>query len=132
MFKEKAEFLPFSLEIKAGSPVSEQLVFAFKKALVTGLLKPGNKFPSVRAVSQELRIHPNTAHKAIAALVDEGFLEVYPGIGTVVAKVASLPSDKQILMLREAMEHLVVEAKNQGLKLDELKKLMDKEWKAAL
>ena len=45
----------------------------------------GIAFPSVRALSKELKINPNTAHKIVAHLVNEGLLETRPGIGTVVA-----------------------------------------------
>ena len=61
--------LPFSIELKPGLPITEQVIFAVKKAVVGGQLKSGQPFPSVRVVSQELRINPNTAHKIVAALV---------------------------------------------------------------
>jgi DNA-binding transcriptional MocR family regulator len=53
--------------------------------MVSGQLRPGDPFPSVRALSKELKINPNTAHKIVAHLVNEGLLETRPGIGTVVA-----------------------------------------------
>ena len=55
--------LPFSIELKPGLPVSEQILFAVKRSVVAGQMRPGDKFPSVRVLSQELRINPNTAHK---------------------------------------------------------------------
>ena len=64
--------LPFSIELKPGLPITEQVIFAVKKAVVAGQLKPGQAFPSVRVVSQELQINPNTAHKIVAALVAQG------------------------------------------------------------
>jgi ABC-2 type transport system ATP-binding protein len=59
--------LPFQVFFKAGVPAYGQVVYAVKKAVISGGLKPGDKFPSVRVLSQELRIHPNTAHKVVAA-----------------------------------------------------------------
>ena len=41
-------------------PIAEQVVFAVKKAVATGQLRAGGAFPSVRQLSQELRINPNT------------------------------------------------------------------------
>jgi GntR family transcriptional regulator len=120
--------LPFPLRIQPGLPISEQLVYAVKKAVISGLLKPGNKFPSVRAMSQELRIHPNTAHKAIAVLVGEGLLEVHPGIGTVVGQSPSAPSEKELKLLEGEVERLVVEAKNRRLRLNDLQRVVERQW----
>ena len=50
--------LPFHVNLKTGSPVSEQIVYAVKKAIISGLMRAGDKFPSVRTLSQELRINP--------------------------------------------------------------------------
>jgi GntR family transcriptional regulator len=62
------------------------VVFAAKKAILSGKLRPGEPFPSVRAISSAVKIHANTAQKAIAELQREGLIEVRPGIGTVVAQ----------------------------------------------
>jgi DNA-binding transcriptional regulator YhcF (GntR family) len=124
--KRVEALLPFRLEFKSGEPVSDQLVYAVQKAAVAGLLKPGARFPSVRAVSQELRIHPNTAHKAVAALVAEGLLEVHPGIGTVVGAAAMTRGEAHAL--KDDVEHLVVKAKRMRVSADDLKKLIDRQW----
>jgi GntR family transcriptional regulator len=55
--------LPFSIDLRPGLPVAEQILFAVKKAVVGGQLRPGDRFPSVRVLSQELKINPNTAHR---------------------------------------------------------------------
>jgi GntR family transcriptional regulator len=61
------------------------VVYAAIEAMVSGQLRPGDPFPSVRALNKELEINPNTAHKIVAHLVNEGLLETKPGIGTMVA-----------------------------------------------
>ena len=78
--------LPFSIELKPGLPVAEQILFAVKKAVVTGQLRAGDAFPSVRVLSQELKVNPNTAHKVVAALVAEGVLVTTPAVGSFVAE----------------------------------------------
>ena len=45
----------------------------------------GDAFPSVRVLSQELKINPNTAFKIVGVLKREGILEIVPGIGTIVS-----------------------------------------------
>ncbi len=108
----------------------QQVVFAVEKAVVSGDLRPGDRFPSVRRLSQALRINPNTAHKIVAALKADGLLVVYPGIGTVVAERASVtgPGDSDE-WLDEALERLVVEARRHGLDHKTIIKRLDQHWR---
>ena len=124
----KDELLPFPLEIRAGLPVFEQLVYAVEKAVISGLLKEGDRFPSVRAVSRELRIHPNTVQKAISALVGEGLLEVHPGIGTVVSTRLGAGSGGGVKLLKEEIERLVVEAKKRRIRIEDLQRSVAEQW----
>jgi GntR family transcriptional regulator len=121
--------LPFSIELKAGLPITEQVIFAVKKAVVAGQLKPGQPFPSVRIVSQELKINPNTAHKIVAALVAEGVLVTTPAVGSVVAEHADGDRTERAALLGADLERLVVEAKKLGLTLDEVSAGLAAHWK---
>ena len=93
--------LPFSVSLRAGLPIYEQVIYAVTKAAVSGQLRPGDPFPSVRTLSQELKINPNTAHKIVAALIDQGLLAVLPGIGTVVAGGRPTAAARQLVIDRE-------------------------------
>jgi GntR family transcriptional regulator len=121
--------LPFSVALKPGLPVAEQILFAVKKAVVTGQLRPGDKFPSVRVLSQELRVNPNTAHKVIAALVGEGVLVTTPAVGSIVAERGAGGRKERAELLGAEVEWLVVEAKNLGLDLDDVQEALDTHWK---
>lgn len=121
--------LPFSIELKPGLPITEQVIFAVKKAVVAGQLKPGQPFPSVRVVSQELRINPNTAHKIVAALVAQGVLVTTPAVGSVVAEHAAGDRAERAELLGAELERLVVEAKKLGLTLNEVSAGLAAHWK---
>ena len=121
--------LPFSIELKPGLPITEQVIFAVKKAVVNGQLKPGQPFPSVRAVSQELKINPNTAHKIVAALVAQGVLVTTPAVGSVVAEHAAGDRAERAELLGADLERVVVEAKKLGLTLDEVQSGLAAHWK---
>ena len=120
--------LPFRVEIKTGLPVYEQVVYAVKKAIVSGQLLPGETFPSVRTLSQELKMNPNTAHKVVMTLVSEGLLEVKPGVGTLVGKAQMATRGQRSLILNEEVERLVVEARNLSLDLKEVLEAVKKHW----
>ena len=103
-------------------------MFAAKKAFISGEFERGQAFPSVRTLATELKIHPNTAHKVVQHLIHEGYLEVRPGIGTIVAKLPEpRPADKK-RMLREEIEQLVVEAKRLGLELEQVLQAIEAQW----
>ena len=121
--------LPFSVELKPGLPVAEQILFAVKKAVVTGQLRPGERFPSVRGLSQELRINPNTAHKVVAALVSQGVLITTPAVGSVVAEREPGGRKERTELLGAEVEWLVVEAKKLGLELDDVQGAVAAHWK---
>jgi GntR family transcriptional regulator len=114
--------------LRPGQPIFEQVVFAAKKAFISGEYKPGQSFPSVRALAAELKIHPNTAHKVVQHLIQERWLEVHPGIGTVIAeRPQARPGDKRRL-LQGQMEQLVVEANRVGLSLQEVVEAIGSQW----
>ncbi len=121
--------LPFSITLKPGLPIAEQVIFAVKKAVVAGQMKPGDAFPSVRVVSQELQINPNTAHKIVAALVAEGVLVTTPGVGSIVAEHAAGDRAQRAGLLGTEVERLVVEAKKMGLELDDVQASVAAHWK---
>jgi len=106
----------------------DQVVYAAKKAIVSGQMRPGDAFPSVRALSKALKINPNTAHKAIGLLLADGLLEVRPGIGTVVAPPAGSSAADRGHLLRRDLEQLVVDARKLGLDLDEVTDALAAHW----
>jgi GntR family transcriptional regulator len=118
----------FRLSLHAGESIFDQLVFAAKKAFVSGELQPGQSFPSVRSLAAEFKIHPNTAHKVVQHLIQERWLEARPGIGTVVAEMPEpRPGDRKRLLQRE-VEQLVVEAKRLELDIDAVIQAIEDQW----
>jgi len=120
--------IPFHIELKAGIPIYEQVVYAVKKAVAFGQLAPGDRLPSVRNLSQELKINPNTAQKAMARLIQEKIIEVRPGIGCTVASAISATNEQRAAILENKIEALVVEAKRLGLNERELNQVIHKRW----
>jgi GntR family transcriptional regulator len=120
--------IPFRVTFQPGTSLYEQVVYAAKKALVSGQLRPGDPFPSVRTLSTELRINPNTAHKVITQLLNEGLLEVRAGTGTVVSIPPASSASARSHLLENEVEQLVVEAKKLGMSLDDLTDALHNHW----
>jgi GntR family transcriptional regulator len=121
--------IPFRLSFEPGASLYEQVVYAAKKAMVSGQMRPGDPFPSVRALSKELKINPNTAHKVVIQLVNEGLIEVRSGTGTVVAERAASTAAERSNLLKKELEQLVVEAKKLGLDLDAVMESLERHWR---
>lgn len=119
---------PLRLVLNPGEPIFDQVVFAAMKALVSGEYHAGQSFPSVRALASALKIHPNTAHKVVQYLIQERWLEVRPGIGTVVAKRPEVQSSERKQLMQNEVEQLVVEALRVGLELDDVLQAISSQW----
>jgi GntR family transcriptional regulator len=120
--------IPFRLTIQPGISIYEQVVYAAKKALISGQMLPGEPFPSVRTLSKTLKINPNTAHKVVTELISEGLLEVRPGLGTVVAELPESTAAERGNLLKKEVEQLVVEAKKLGLDLQQVIDAIHQHW----
>jgi len=121
--------IPFRLTFRPGVSLYEQVVYASKRAVVSGKMQPGDRFPSVRALSRELKINPNTAHKVIMQLIAEGLLEVRVGVGTIVAAPGPSTAAERSRLLKEQLEELVVEAKKLGMNLDDVREAVSEHWR---
>lgn len=121
--------IPFRLSFEPGISLYEQVVYAAKKAVISGQMLPGDPFPSVRALSKALKINPNTAHKVVTQLVAEGLVEIRPGLGAFVAGRSSSTAAERGKLLKKELEQLVVEAKKLGLDLDEVTEAVTQHWR---
>jgi DNA-binding transcriptional regulator YhcF (GntR family) len=114
--------LPFSIQLHDGTPVSDQMLSAVRKALLTGQMKSGDEFPSVRVLSQELRISPTTAHKVVLQLKAAGWLTPRPGIGMVVSLPTQPSTAERLAQLTPACKALLAEAAQLNITPEELLK----------
>jgi GntR family transcriptional regulator len=121
--------LPFSVVIRPGRPLHDQVVFAVTKAVVTGQLAQGDAFPSVRTLSQELAINPNTAQKIVGTLIERGLLAPRPGIGTVVATWRPRADPARREAIATQIERLVIEAKQLAIPLSDVLDAIRRAWK---
>lgn len=106
----------FQIDPDNGVPIYEQIVRQVKYAVAEGVVVPGELIPSVREMSRQLAVNPNTVQRAVQSLQAEGILESLRGRGLAVCAGArrQCVSDRQNL-LKERLEGLVGEAVQSGL-----------------
>lgn len=75
----------FSLSRDRGQPVYLQLQEQVERRVASGVLRPGDALPSVRALATELRVNPNTIVRAYRELELRGLVESRHGEGTFIA-----------------------------------------------
>ena|SRR5436305_13168978 len=120
--------LPFSVALRPGESPYRQVVYAATRAILSGELPQGESFPSVRELSQALKINPNTAQKIIGELVRAGLLEVQPGIGTIVAGGRKSSAAERRALLSHNVEQIVVEARRLGLEANDVIEAVEEQW----
>ena len=69
------------LDYRDARPIYSQITENIRDQIVTGVLKNGDKLPSVRELAGQLAINPNTIQRAYRNLEAEGWIVTIPGKG---------------------------------------------------
>lgn len=107
-------------------PIYEQIESGVKELILAGLLQQGDKLPSVRALSLQLNINPNTIQKAYLDLDRLGLISSVAGRGSFVSEEA-----RAILMKEERgrlteLENMLCDLLAAGVSKDELQQVLDR------
>lgn len=78
--------MEFRIEPASRLPIYRQLVAQIREAVARGRLKPDQRLPSVRDLSRQLVINPNTVARVYTELERDGVLNTRPGLGVFVAQ----------------------------------------------
>ncbi|WP_047814811.1 GntR family transcriptional regulator [Rhodopirellula islandica] len=118
----------FTVDPSNGVPIYSQIVRQVKFAVAEQTLRPGQLLPSVRQLSQQLAVNPNTVARAFQDLQSEGVIETLRGRGVVVCKGAVERCRKQRQsILAERLSAVLTEALQAGLSAKEVRKLVDEQ-----
>jgi GntR family transcriptional regulator/MocR family aminotransferase len=72
------------LDPASDAPFYRQIYDRFRGAITSGLLKPGDRIPSARALTQELGLARGTIDTAYSLLAAEGYIQARGQAGTIV------------------------------------------------
>jgi len=103
------------LDYRDARPIYTQIVDNFYMQITSGILRPGDKLPSVRELAMQLSINPNTIQRAYRELEAKGIIQTIPGKGCFVCEVEEAPG-------WEKLDSAVSGLLNQGVTLDEILK----------
>lgn len=109
----------FQIDYKSRVPFYEQLMKSVKSMVISRVLGPDDPLPSVRQLSGELGINPNTVQKAYASLEQQGVIYTIPGKGNFIRPETDKLRESRIISLMEQLLHLSEQLKALGVSLEE-------------
>jgi len=96
------------LDYKSGHPIHEQITQGIKELVISDVLLPDEKLPSVRELSVSLTVNPNTVQRAYKTLENEGIIYSVPGKGNFIAKIPEI-SPRQLDSLYATLTETIKE-----------------------
>lgn len=78
--------MDYQIDVTSRVPIYRQLADQIRGAVARGRLSANERLPSVRDLSRQLVINPNTVAKVYTELEREGLLLTRPGLGVFVAQ----------------------------------------------
>jgi GntR family transcriptional regulator len=117
--------MQFQIDTASRTPVYRQLGEQIRSAIARGKLKPQERLPSVRELSRQLVVNPNTIARVYTELEREGVLNTRPGRGVFVAQPnGDLNDQARRERLRTAMDALLTEAVHLGFTAEQVLALL--------
>ncbi|MBI4579995.1 MAG: GntR family transcriptional regulator [Planctomycetes bacterium] len=119
------------LESSSAVPVYRQIVDQVRYQIAAGMLRPGDRLPSVRDLARQLPVNQNTVLKAYDLLDREGLIDRRQGDGTFVqASVPTLKKSERIKQLSAILGQAAAQAVHFEISPEELHGLLDRAIKA--
>lgn len=117
----------FTVDPSDGVAIYLQIVRQIKFAIAERTLRPGQLIPSVRQLSQQLTVNPNTVSKALKELQSEGIVETLRGRGIVVCDGAyEVCRQQRKTLVTNRITVVLTEALQGGLSVGEIRGIVDK------
>ncbi|MFD3158810.1 GntR family transcriptional regulator (plasmid) [Haloimpatiens sp. FM7330] len=118
------------IDSRSSKPIYEQIIEKIKEDILKGILKPGDKLPSVRELSSMITINPNTISKAYKELERMKVIEVMRGKGTFVAQnYKPVMNEEKMNEMKEHIKKIIIEAHYIGVSKDDLIEIMNEIYK---
>jgi GntR family transcriptional regulator len=115
----------FSIDPHNGVAIYDQIVRQIKFAIAAGTVAPGQMLPSVRQLSLQLAINPNTINRAFQQLQQEQIASSMRGIGLVVEPGAREKCiDARKNLIAERLRNVITESLHAGLTARQIEKLV--------
>jgi GntR family transcriptional regulator len=124
--------LILQIDFRSGLPIYAQIVNQIHAQVASGILKPGDQLPTVRALAQELRVNFNTVARAYRILDEERIISTQQGRGTYITEIP--PPEISEKLRREALQALTQRYLQEAMRLQfsksEIRQMLNDQLKA--
>ena len=110
-------------------PIYLQIMDYFKYKIIRGELQSNEKVPSVRDVSSQLKVNPNTVQRSFQELNKEGIIFSQKGLGNFVTTDEKVLKNLKVSKGKEIISNFYNEINSLGLTEEECFQLLQEEWK---
>jgi GntR family transcriptional regulator len=124
--------LILQIDFRSGLPIYTQIVNQVQSQIASGIIKPGDQLPTVRALAEELRVNFNTVARAYRILDEARIISTQQGRGTYITeKPAPNVTEK---LRRETLEVLTHRYISEAIRLEfsksEIRQMVSDQFKA--
>lgn len=114
-------------EFDENIPIYIQIMNSVKKDIANKKIAIGEKLPSVREISSELRVNPNTVQRAYQELEREGITYTLRGMGTFIKEDLKMIDELKREMAKEIIDTFIKGMKGLGFNHDEIVSVLSNE-----
>ncbi len=109
------------VDFRSGMPITDQIARQIQGLIASGVLKPGDQLPTVRALATELRVNFNTVARAYRLLDEAGVISTQQGRGTYILEKPrpDMAARLRHEALRALAQQYLSEAKRLGFSAEE-------------
>lgn len=124
--------LILQIDFRSGLPIYTQIVNQVQSQIASGVLKPGDQLPTVRALAEELRVNFNTVARAYRILDEARIISTQQGRGTYITEIP--PPHASEKLRRETLDALTQKYIGEAIRLDfsksEIRQMVSDQLKA--
>ena len=108
------------MDFNENLPIYIQIMNLVKGKMVSGEINGGDKLPSVRELSKELKVNPNTIQRTYQELEREGLVFTQRGMGTFAAEDKEVIKELKKSMAADVVNGFLMEMKKLGFSPNEI------------
>ena len=112
-----------NIDYNSSKAIYEQIYDEILKLILTNVLKPDDKKPSVRELALLTKINPNTIQKAYKSLENDNYITTVKGIGNYVKSNEGL-KNAHITKQKEALKEILISLKKLSLTDEDINKMV--------
>lgn len=129
-YLSRSDLVLIQVNFNSGEPVTRQVVAQIKWMVASGQLQPGEKLPSVRDLSKQLKVNPTTVTRIYGELSAESVIVLRQGQGAFVSTQSTTTNRAEARkQVRELIRRMLSEAVRLGMNEEAIQKLIATEIK---